>query len=295
MTSTCRALALAVAFTATAFAADLPWFESYEAGLAAFRAGDHAAARRHFEAALTARPEPGLSLPTVELHSVDYFPHLYLAISSYHTGDLEGARRGLRAAENAGVAARNPIGSALLNHYRALLFPTAGVVSAPPPPPQAMVEPAPDQLARLQAAERKPEVLSEDEAIRLARETLVRCGLPADTLPKSAPWYFHYELGQRLAGRGDAQRAVDALLAAAERKPLPDEAARMYGMWFVAYRPYLEIATNHARLGNWECAFSALELSERTGEVREHRVDEAFERHRTLLDEVRGHLAAAAP
>lgn len=287
-----RLVVLLVLVAATSVASDLPWYASYEAGLDAFRAGDHAAARRHFAEALEARPEAGLNVPTTDLHSVDYFPHLYLAISTYHTGDIDGARRELEASEAAGAAAQSHLGSALLTHYRTLLFPASGASVVPPPRPRAaVVEPPDDALAQLRAAPRKPEVLAEDEVVRLARETLVRCGLPADTLPRTAPWYFHYELGQRLAEKGDAQRAVDALLAATERKPLPDAAARMYGMWFIAYRPYLEIAANHVELGNWECAFSALELSERTGEVRENRVDEAFERHRSLLDEVKAHLA----
>lgn len=288
-----RLVVLSVLVAATSIASDLPWYASYEAGLDAFRAGDHAAARRHFEEALEARPEPGLHVPTTELHSVDYFPHLYLAICAYHTGDIDTARHELEASEASGAAAGSTVGAALLTHYRTLLFPAAGAAVVAPPAVvrPAATEPPDDALAKLRAAPRKPEVLDEDEVVRLARETLVRCGLPADTLPRTAPWYFHYELGQRLAEKGDAQRAVDALLAATERKPLPDAAARMYGMWFIAYRPYLEIAANHAELGNWECAFSALELSERTGEVRENRVDEAFQRHRSLLDEVKAHLA----
>ena len=92
-------------------------------------------------------------------------------------------------------------------------------------------------------------------------------------------------MGLELAERGDAQRAVDSLMAAAERKPLPRQYARMYGMWFTHYRPYLELANSHVALGNWDCARAALDLSRETGEAAGS--DESvLSRYRALLNEV---------
>ena len=86
---------------------------------------------------------------------------------------------------------------------------------------------------------------------------------------QDAPWYFHYELGRDLYRRGDPQRALDALIEAATLRADPGHGARIYGMWFMDYLPYLEIARAHARLGNWDCAQNALEYSRQAKEVSE--------------------------
>ena len=86
---------------AVSFAA-VPWYASYERGLAAFRAGDPETARAELEEALAARPDEGLHVPTDDLHSVDYLPHLYLVVACYHLGDLEAASEQLAAARSSG-------------------------------------------------------------------------------------------------------------------------------------------------------------------------------------------------
>ncbi len=157
--------------------------------------------------------------------------------------------------------------------------------------PQA-VEPTRPVVADLHANRRHPGTLSDDEVREIALETLRDCGLSAHTTRAAAPWYFHYELGLRLVEAGDLQRAVDALLDAAERRPLPDVQVRMYGMWFIDYRPYLEIAACHVALGNWECAFSALELSRATGEVDESTTDPSAVRYLDLVEETLARVGA---
>jgi len=150
---------------------------------------------------------------------------------------------------------------------------------------------APDGiLADLRANHRHPDALSDERVREIAVETLGDCGLPAHTTHAAAPWYFHYELGLRLAEAGDPQRAVDALLEAAERRPLPEVRVRMYGMWFIDYRPYLEIAACHVALGNWECAFSALELSRATGELDAASADDSTLRYLDLVEETLAHV-----
>lgn len=159
----------------------------------------------------------------------------------------------------------------------------------PTRPPEIGVD-----LSDLYPEVRQAGTLSEERVRDIAQDTLERCRLPADTVRTKAPWYFHYELGLRLAEAGDPQRAVDALLEAAERRPLPDDRVRMYGMWFVDYRPYLELAAGHVALGNWRCAFSALELSRATGEVDAVAGDEPAVRYLDLLEETLAHGGATS-
>lgn len=289
-----RILYIVLLAAATAVAGNPPWLDHYRAGLEMFNAGDRAGARHELEAALAARPEPALGLRIDDVTTIDYMPHLYLAITAWHLGDGDTARAELMASEAAGVAAGNPTGHALLEHYRTLM-------AGPPPEPAktdtthtASGTEAP-KLEALRPPSRHAETLPADEVRRLARETLIRCGLPADTQPSMAPWYFHYELGRRLADEGDPQRALDSLLEAADRKPLPDQRARMYGMWYVDYRPYLEIAASNVRLGNWECAFNALELSKATGEIPADAADEPAVRYLDLLEETLGHVDPTTP
>ncbi len=131
-------------------------------------------------------------------------------------------------------------------------------------------------------------MLSEREALDLRAEVLARCQLKPETRPQEAPWYFHYELGRDYYRRGDPQRALDALILAASQRADPGHGARIYGMWFMDYLPYLEIARAHARLGNWDCAQNALEFSRQAKEVSEH--DQEFADFRSLALETESHL-----
>ena len=258
-----------------------PWHTHYERGVALVEAGDGAAAVVELEQALAARPESALRLHTYGLRYVDYLPHLYLAIALHMDGDTARARQELAVADQAGVAAQSEIGMPLLDAYALLLGQPAVGAETPPPPP------AYDRPYR--AYTRKAEVLPEEEFQRLRSQVLNRCGLPPNTDDIKAPWYFLYELGVALVKTGDPQRALDALVSATDRRPLSQRNARMYGMWFTDYRPYLEIAEAHVKLGNWECAFDALSLSEELEEVAEG--DEEIVRFMELSEETAAHLA----
>jgi hypothetical protein len=115
--------------------------------------------------------------------------------------------------------------------------------------------------------ERRPMTLSEEEFEQLKRSVMSRCRVAAGTESAKAPWYFHYELGLELAKRGDPQRALDALIEALDRRAVSSHGARMYGVWFIDYLPYIHIANLHAQLGNWSCAADALRLSEQSREI----------------------------
>jgi tetratricopeptide (TPR) repeat protein len=297
------------------------WKTQYQLGMERLEAGEHATAYLYFERALATQPEERLAAVEIDGTAADYLPHLYLCVTAYHQGELEGARRHLAAAETSGRAAESAVGGPLLDHYRTLLFPREtgdrgraagggdaaeraggepGGVAAETgedpdrgrvSPPEAEAPVTGVDLAALRGKRRMPEVLEEQDVIDLIENTLVRCGLPSSTEVPRAPWYFHYELGLELAAKGDPQRSVDYLLAAAERKPMSRRFARMYGMWFTHYRPYLEIASSHAQLGNWKCAFNALLLAERMGEVDTSDAN-VLDRYRDLITEVENKLMA---
>jgi hypothetical protein len=123
-------------------------------------------------------------------------------------------------------------------------------------------------------SDRQPTTLSEPDFEVLRGRVLSRCHVAPGVDPARAPWYFHYELGLELEKRGDARRALDALIEATQLRPEPRRSARMYGMWFTEYRPYFEIAKMHFALGNRQCAADALRISAGEREVTEG--DEAF-------------------
>jgi hypothetical protein len=111
-----------------------------------------------------------------------------------------------------------------------------------------------------------PVSLTPEVAEALRRKVLEQCGL-ADAKGDNLPWYFHFEYGRSLLDAGDARRAVGQLSQAAEMNPTPRSGKRMYGMWYVDYFPYYQLAMAHAQLGNWPCAADAIELSRAMGET----------------------------
>lgn len=238
------------------------WYESYEEGTRLLREGRAADARAELEGALRKREQEGLRLPTADGRYVDYLPHLYLAIACHMAGDTEAALQHLTAAERSGVASESETGSRLLAAYRLLL---TGTDAGLPEPPGAT---APGEKPRYEVFGRKPPVIPEQEFKRIQDQVLARCHLSLGK-PERAPWYYHYELGLELGRRGDNQRALDAFIDAAHRRPQSQRLARTYGVWFVDYLPYLQIAKAHARLGNRLCALDALSFSERLGELSE--------------------------
>jgi hypothetical protein len=258
----------------------LSWLEPYRAGVRLVEQGKGAEARKALETALRLRPAGGLRVPAGGVDYVDYLPHLYLAIACQMSGDPDAGRGYLMAAEQEGLAEKSEAGRPLLEAQRVLLRaltskPAAGSARTPAGP-------------RYRDYERKPLVLSERETEDLRAEVLARCQLKPETRPQDAPWYFHYELGRDFYRHGDPQRALDALIEAATLRTEPGHGARIYGMWFMDYLPYLEIARAHARLGNWDCAQNALEFSRQAKEVSEH--DKEFAEFRSLALETESHL-----
>jgi tetratricopeptide (TPR) repeat protein len=240
------------------------WHKKYEQGVAFVQDGKGVEARAALEEALRLRPAEGLRVPIDGLRYVDYLPHVYLAAACHLAGDGAAARRHLGEAERSGVAAKSEAGARLLSAYQLLLVGEAEDA----PPSSATAPPAEVGKAGFREYPRRSAVLSEEETKKLQQQVLQRCRIPS-TASDRWPWYYYYELGGELSRRGDNQRALDAYVEAVNHRPDPQHYARIYGMWFVDYLPYLQIARAHARLGNRECAADALRLSESMGEGKD--------------------------
>jgi hypothetical protein len=258
-------LAMLVLATAAA-AAEQPWYVHYERGISLVQQGRGADARPELERALAMRPEEGLRVATDGLRYVDYLPHLYLAAACHMSGDLACAQRELGAAERGGLAARSEGGARLLAAYQGLV---KGAPAAAEEPPEAAATARTGERPLYRDFEPKPPVLPREDFERLQKDVLNRCHIEPGVGPEGAPWYFHYELGVELARRGDNPRALDEFIFAATRRPDPKHSARVYGVWFLDYLPYIQISLAHARLGNRECALDALALSKKLGETNE--------------------------
>ncbi|HEY0371701.1 MAG TPA: hypothetical protein VGD79_06845 [Thermoanaerobaculia bacterium] len=226
------------------------WFEHYEKGVRLIEQGQAAEAKASLEAALAAQATEGVQIPTGPQQYIDYLPHLYLAIASQMTGDVERARKELALAQTSGMASKSEVGRPLLVAYELLLrgdatgkYPLYAVYDAKPP------------------------TLTDDEFQTLRNDVLTKCDLPLTTKLKNAPWYANYELGLRLERKGDYSRALTHFIDAVAQRPNPQKQARMYGMWLIDYYPYFHIARSHVRLENWQCAKNALDISQRLGEL----------------------------
>jgi hypothetical protein len=254
------ALTLAMALAATPSVDDAtPWYEHYESGLRLLEAGDAVGAREELDRALEKRSEGGLRLRTHGVHYIDYLPHLYLAIAAHLAGDPDGAQHHLAAAELSGLARRSLGGNRLLEAYRPLISPPAAIDSREPSArPEGAGEPPRHPPLERRAYPRHREY---------ERRTLAGCGRPAPLAERRTPWYLHYEHGLMLKEQGDPRRALEALIASTARRPEPERSARMYGMWFIDYLPYYEMAQLHLTLGNRACATEALRLSAEKGEI----------------------------
>jgi tetratricopeptide (TPR) repeat protein len=226
------------------------WYEHYEKGVRLIEQGRAGQAREALAAALAARADEGVQVPTGPQQYLDYLPHLYLAIASQMDGDVEQARKELALAETSGMAARSEVGRPLLVAYQLLLRGDAA-----------------GKFPRYAVYEKKAPTLSEAEFNLLRNDILMKCDLPLDIKLGNTPWYANYELGLALERKGDYSRALMHFIDAVAQRPDPQKQARMYGMWMIDYYPYFHIARSHVRLENWQCAKNALDISNRLNEI----------------------------
>jgi len=110
--------------------------------------------------------------------------------------------------------------------------------------------------------------LSRSEIEALSRKVEIQCGLKEGGNRHLYPWYFHYTLAKELLDRADFRHAREALSQSLAKRSRPSETARMYGMWFIPYRPYFELGVTNYRIGDYRCAAKAFRLSRRLGELK---------------------------
>ncbi len=124
------------------------------------------------------------------------------------------------------------------------------------------------------------------EADALRQKVLVQCGLISTH--NVLPWYFHFAYAQALLEAGDTQRAVIELSESINLRPEPRARKRTYGMWYIDYLPYFQLAEAHAKLDNWPCAEHAMQLSQSTGETEMGGIEP--QRIRALQERIDLHL-----
>lgn len=222
---------------------------AYLSGLEFFEQGKYQEASDSFFESITLDPEPDAEL-------AEYIPYLYLSVSRYEQGHIREARDALIQSQVYGVAPETEQGKALLNQY------AAKIMSAPLDQPELVSVPQSSPVA----VDSHSYSISENEAQIIRAQVLKRCALSSKVSDNKLPWYFHYEYGKYLLEAGDSRRAIDAFTLGANISEDPGRDKRMYGMWFVDYLPYYQIALAHSKLGDWESARHAIQTSENFGE-----------------------------
>jgi len=141
---------------------------------------------------------------------------------------------------------------------------SASAARTPPAdPPTQREAPASNPLINEDETPPPGTSLTPDQLDRLRRKVLAQCGLQ-EAGTSGLPWYFHFEFGRELLTNGDPRRAIGELSMAVDLNPVPHAGKRMYGMWYVDYFPYYQLALAHSALGNWTCAANAMRLSQLT-------------------------------
>jgi tetratricopeptide (TPR) repeat protein len=222
---------------------------AYLTGLEFFEQGEYQEASESFFESITLDPEPDAEL-------AEYIPYLYLAVSRYEVGNTQEARDALIQSQVFGVAPETEAGRDLLNRY------AAKIMSAPLDQSRLVMSPQSSPVK----FDDKSYSITENEAEIIRSQVLRRCALSSKVNLNRLPWYFHYEYGRDLLDAGDSERAIEAFVLGANISEDPGRGKRMYGMWFIDYLPYYQIALAHSKLGEWESAQTAIQTSENYGE-----------------------------
>jgi tetratricopeptide (TPR) repeat protein len=107
-------------------------------------------------------------------------------------------------------------------------------------------------------------------------------------------WYDHYDRAETALENGNWDRAIEELQQALERKGDSGARVRPYGMWVIAYFPYLKLGIAYYHLGQVEAALQAFQTEEQLGAIQSSSADLAeLERYRRLALEARAEAAEA--
>jgi putative ABC transport system ATP-binding protein len=80
-------------------------------------------------------------------------------------------------------------------------------------------------------------------------------------------WYEHYERAQQALAKQDWSGAIRELNLAIEKRSDPGARVKTYGLNFVDYHPYLDLAIAYGKLGQFDAALQALDVEERAGAI----------------------------
>jgi tetratricopeptide (TPR) repeat protein len=233
---------------------------AYVTGLEFFEQGKFEEASESFFESITLDPQP----------DTEYIPYLYLAASRYEMGFAQQARDALIQSEIFDEASKAENGKALLEQY------AVKIMSESQSQTELVLGPQSSPVAAIG----KSYSLSESEAQIIRAQVLKRCALSSSIAQNKLPWYFHYEYGRNLMAAGDSQRALNEFVLGANLSEDPKRDKRMYGMWYVDYLPYYQIALAHSKLGEWESAHNAIKTSENFAEFSPN--DPDYESFRSL-------------
>lgn len=237
---------------------------AYRAGLEQIDHGEMQAASDAFYQAIALAPKPQAAPDA-------YLPYVNLSISLYKQGQTRAARDALIQSQVFGVAANTDTGRQLLDTY------AAEIMSAPlddstlafksvPGTVQAATRSMPSVARESDDPEELSTLTMADELDTTNEGSIKRCISALDRSDDNLPWFVYYQCGVDLMKAGEAKLAITALETGANALEDPRRGKRMYGMWYIDYLPYYQMALAYSKLGNWESANAAIESSENYGE-----------------------------
>jgi hypothetical protein len=297
-------------FASTAHAGEIGWQDDYIKALVNFENRDFVIAADALESAIAQNPQP-------QTGGIDYLPYIHLAVARFELGENVAARNALVQSHVMGTAPLTNTGLAMMDLYAERIM--IASLEQPGPPPDnspsklAIAEEQPvvqvETAVQTQASHPEVEVvpvttnelamesqssgLTENEVQSIRDKVLTDCETCSDGGDQWLPWYFHYQMGVDLMAAGDDRRALNAFITGAKLREESSRDSRMYGMWYVDYLPYYQIARVHTRLGNWENARDAIRVSDSLGEFSP--LDQGYEEYTTLQNLIASHVDESGP
>ncbi|CAM2008133.1 ATP-binding protein [Acanthopleuribacter pedis] len=98
------------------------------------------------------------------------------------------------------------------------------------------------------------------------------------------PWYEHYQLGREAMEAEQYEKAVTHFENAIADQPKSKRQAKTYGVQFIQYYPYHQLAEAHLWTNNRAAAARYLELADRWNEDEDARTAERMKLFRTVLN-----------
>jgi tetratricopeptide (TPR) repeat protein len=244
---------------------------AYRSALEQIENGDMRAAVESLHQAIALAPKP-------QAGPDEYLPYLHLSIALFEMGQTRAARDALIQSQVFGVAATTETGRQLLDRHAAEIMSAPlddsklVLTTTPPKPAAPVVKPASPEpiIAEKNDSKSAAGILGseavEAEVVSNDDSSIKRCNASISRADDKLPWFFYYQCGVDLMKAGDAKMAVVAFEMGAKALDDPRRGKRMYGMWFVDYLPYYQMALAYSQLGNWESANTAIESSMANGE-----------------------------